>query len=61
MMRSAWAVLISVLFIFIIGWALSGPHFRYSESCELVINTGTSIVTFPMVFLIQNTQKTPRL
>ena len=35
---------------------MSGPHFRYSESCELVINTGTSIVTFLMVCLIQNTQ-----
>jgi low affinity Fe/Cu permease len=38
------------------GWLLSGPFFRYSDSWQLVINTGTTIVTFLMVFLIQNTQ-----
>jgi low affinity Fe/Cu permease len=37
-------------------WALSGPAFGYSDSWQLVINTGTTIVTFLMVFLIQNTQ-----
>lgn len=37
-------------------WAASGPIFRYSETWQLVINTGTTIVTFLMVFLIQNTQ-----
>jgi low affinity Fe/Cu permease len=37
-------------------WALSGPVFHYSDTWQLVINTGTTIVTFLMVFLIQNTQ-----
>ena len=37
-------------------WALTGPLFDYSESWQLVINTGTTIVTFLMVFLLQNTQ-----
>jgi len=40
----------------IVGWALSGPAFKYSENWQLVINTGTTIVTFLMVFLIQRTQ-----
>ena len=37
-------------------WAASGPFFHFSESWQLLINTGTTIVTFLMVFLIQNTQ-----
>jgi low affinity Fe/Cu permease len=37
-------------------WAATGPVFKYSETWQLVINTGTTIVTFLMVFLIQNTQ-----
>ena len=37
-------------------WAVSGPLFHYSDTWQLVINTGTTIVTFLMVFLIQNTQ-----
>lgn len=37
-------------------WAGTGPMFKYSETWQLVINTGTTIVTFLMVFLIQNTQ-----
>ncbi|MGX8008869.1 low affinity iron permease family protein [Mesorhizobium sp. ORM8.1] len=37
-------------------WAASGPVFHYSETWQLIINTGTTIVTFLMVFLIQNTQ-----
>ena len=37
-------------------WALSGPVFHYSDTWQLVINTGTTIVTFLMVFLIQNSQ-----
>jgi low affinity Fe/Cu permease len=45
---------ICVLSIFV--WALTGPIFDYSDSWQLVINTGTTIVTFLMVFLIQNTQ-----
>ena len=40
----------------VIVWAATGPIFKYSETWQLVINTGTTIVTFLMVFLIQNTQ-----
>ena len=39
-----------------IVWAVSGPLFNYSDTWQLVINTGTTIVTFLMVFLIQNSQ-----
>ncbi|MDB5431113.1 MAG: hypothetical protein JWP35_2229 [Caulobacter sp.] len=40
----------------VLVWALSGPLFKFSETWQLVINTGTTIITFLMVFLIQNTQ-----
>jgi low affinity Fe/Cu permease len=40
----------------ILAWALSGPVFDWSDTWQLVINTGTTIITFLMVFLIQNTQ-----
>ena len=40
----------------ILSWLVTGPLFRFSDSWQLVINTGTTIVTFLMVFLIQNTQ-----
>jgi low affinity Fe/Cu permease len=40
----------------ILAWGVTGPLFRYSDTWQLVINTGTTIVTFLMVFLIQNTQ-----
>lgn len=40
----------------IVGWAVTGPLFHYSNTWQLVINTGTTIVTFLMVFLIQHTQ-----
>ena len=40
----------------VVIWAISGPVFRFSDTWQLVINTGTTIVTFLMVFLIQNTQ-----
>lgn len=40
----------------VIAWAISGPMFGYSDTWQLVINTGTTIITFLMVFLIQNTQ-----
>ena len=40
----------------ILGWALMGPIFHYSDTWQLIINTGTTIVTFLMVFVIQNTQ-----
>src|SRR6187399_2825945 len=40
----------------ILAWLVTGPFFRYSDTWQLAINTGTTIVTFLMVFLIQNTQ-----
>ena len=40
----------------IVAWVVTGPVFHYSDTWQLVINTGTTIVTFLMVFLIQNTQ-----
>ena len=40
----------------ILAWAITGPLFRYSDTWQLVINTGTTIITFLMVFLIQSTQ-----
>ena len=42
--------------LIIAAWALSGPIFGFSDTWQLIINTGTTIVTFLMVFLIQNTQ-----
>ena len=51
---SAWAFGIAILVIVI--WGLTGPAFHYSNTWQLIINTGTTIVTFLMVFLIQNTQ-----
>jgi low affinity Fe/Cu permease len=45
-----------IAFLVVIVWAVTGPLFSYSDSWQLVINTGTTIVTFLMVFLIQNTQ-----
>jgi low affinity Fe/Cu permease len=40
----------------ILVWAIGGPAFKFSDTWQLVINTGTTIITFLMVFLIQNTQ-----
>jgi low affinity Fe/Cu permease len=51
---SPWIFVLAVLLI--VGWALSGPVFGFSDTWQLVINTTTTIVTFLMVFLIQNTQ-----
>jgi low affinity Fe/Cu permease len=51
---SAWAFVVAVLIIAV--WALTGPTFHFSDTWQLIINTGTTIVTFLMVFLIQNTQ-----
>src|SRR5205807_2400743 len=51
---SAWAF-IGAIFIIVI-WGVTGPAFHYSNTWQLIINTGTTIVTFLMVFLIQNTQ-----
>jgi low affinity Fe/Cu permease len=49
-----WAFLAAVLAV--VAWAVTGPTFHYSQDWQLVINTGTTIVTFLMVFLIQNSQ-----
>ena len=43
-------------FLIVIIWGISGPFFKYSETWQLVINTGTTIITFLMVFLIQKAQ-----
>lgn len=43
-------------FLIIVAWAVTGPIFGFSDTWQLVINTGTTIVTFLMVFIIQNTQ-----
>jgi low affinity Fe/Cu permease len=51
---SPWAFLVALLTISV--WGVTGPYFRYSDTWQLLINTGTTIVTFLMVFLIQNTQ-----
>jgi low affinity Fe/Cu permease len=51
---SSWAFILAVLIILV--WAVTGPMFQYSDTWQLVINTGTTIITFLMVFLIQNTQ-----
>ena len=42
--------------VLIIAWAITGPVFHYSDTWQLIINTSTTIVTFLMVFLLQNTQ-----
>lgn len=51
---SPWAFILAVTTIVV--WAITGPIFGFSDTWQLVINTGTTIVTFLMVFLIQNTQ-----
>jgi low affinity Fe/Cu permease len=51
---TAWAFLGAVAVV--LAWLASGPLFRFSDTWQLVINTGTTVVTFLMVFLIQNTQ-----
>jgi low affinity Fe/Cu permease len=53
-MGHPWAFLFACAVI--VAWALTGPLFGYSDTWQLVINTGTTIITFLMVFLIQNTQ-----
>ncbi len=54
LLGSSWAFCAAVAIVLI--WALTGPYFRYSDAWQLAINTGTTVVTFLMVFLIQNTQ-----
>ena len=51
---SAWAFIAALIIIAV--WGLTGPVFHFSDTWQLIINTGTTIVTFLMVFLIQNTQ-----
>jgi low affinity Fe/Cu permease len=51
--RPATFVAMSLL---VVAWALAGPYFRYSDTWQLTVNTGTTILTFLMVFLIQATQ-----
>ncbi|MDQ2947119.1 MAG: low affinity iron permease family protein [Acidobacteriota bacterium] len=51
---SPWSFIVGVLMILV--WGAAGPYFHYSDTWQLVINTGSSIITFLMVFLIQNTQ-----
>jgi low affinity Fe/Cu permease len=54
MVGSSWAFTIAVTVVVV--WLLTGPIFNYSDTWQLVINTGTTIVTFLMVFLIQHSQ-----
>jgi low affinity Fe/Cu permease len=49
-----WAFLVAIVVIAL--WIVSGPYFHYSDTWQLVINTGTTVITFLVVFLIQNTQ-----
>jgi low affinity Fe/Cu permease len=49
-----WAFLVALAFIVV--WLITGPIFNFSSEWQLVVNTGTTIITFLMVFLIQNTQ-----
>lgn len=51
---SVWALILSVLVVVV--WALTGPLFKFSDTWQLAINTGTTVVTFWMVFVIQNNQ-----
>lgn len=51
---SAWAFLLALAVLVV--WGVTGPLFGFSDTWQLIINTGTTIVTFLMVFLIQNTQ-----
>ena len=56
---AAWTgkpVAFLLAFATIVIWAVTGPLFHYSDTWQLVINTGTTVITFLMVFLIQNTQ-----
>jgi low affinity Fe/Cu permease len=54
MLGSAWAFAAAVLVILV--WLLTGPMFHFSDTWQLIINTATTVITFLMVFLIQNTQ-----
>lgn len=51
---SSWAFALAMLSVLI--WGISGPYYKYSDTWQLVINTATTVITFLIVFLIQNTQ-----
>jgi low affinity Fe/Cu permease len=51
---NAWSFILAL--VIVLGWAITGPFFKYSDTWQLFINTGTTIVTFLIIFLIQNTQ-----
>ena len=54
--HSGQPVTFALAVLVIVVWAVTGPVFHFSDTWQLVINTGTTVVTFLMVFLIQNTQ-----
>jgi low affinity Fe/Cu permease len=54
LLGTPWAFVLALLVVLV--WSVTGPLFRFSDTWQLFINTGTTIVTFLMVFLIQNTQ-----
>ena len=49
-----WAFGLALFFVIV--WAVAGPYYKYSDTWQLVINTATTVITFLIVFLIQNTQ-----
>ncbi|MEK7499324.1 MAG: low affinity iron permease family protein, partial [Patescibacteria group bacterium] len=49
-----WAFIVAILIV--LGWACVGPLYYFSDTWQLIINTGTTVITFLMVFIIQNTQ-----
>lgn len=51
---SSWAFMLALAIVVV--WGVTGPYFQYADAWQLVINTGTTIITFLMVFLIQHTQ-----
>jgi low affinity Fe/Cu permease len=53
-MGASWSFILAIVLILV--WGLTGPAAHYSDTWQLVINTGTTVLTFLMVFLIQNTQ-----
>jgi low affinity Fe/Cu permease len=53
-MGTSWAFFVALGVVIV--WAVTGPYFHYSDTWQLVINTGTTVVTFLMVFVIQSTQ-----
>ena len=54
LLGSAWVFVLAIMIIVL--WAMTGHFYNYSDTWQLIINTGTTIVTFLMVFIIQNTQ-----